>query len=228
MSVRIFSGNININEANGNVSPYEKFIITFNPDGTKLLKTLSISPDGDLIRDVNQYFSKQWFDIEGVARLFYKNEYLGTIIRRIIDGRLYSTIWKGKTKSDYTEFKISKNIHLGFHSLTNDSWKMNFLDTSHKNEQEINIHTISHTWNGSTITHGKELKSSATYEGWENLQLTAGKFECQRFLWKTPSNKLLKIWRMGEARVLAKMEVVVGKNKGAIYELSNYKEELIG
>ena len=75
MSVRIFSGNIDINEANGNVSPYEKFIITFNPDGTKLLKTLSISPNGDLIRDVNQYFSKQWFDIEGVARLFYKNEY---------------------------------------------------------------------------------------------------------------------------------------------------------
>ena len=74
MSVKVFSGNINIIEANGNISPYEKFIITFNPDGTKLLKTLSISPDGNLIRDVNQYFSSEWFDIEGIARLFYQNQ----------------------------------------------------------------------------------------------------------------------------------------------------------
>ena len=228
MSVKVFSGNMNIIEANGNISPYEKFIITFNPDGTKLLKTLSISPDGNLIRDVNQYFSSEWFDIEGIARLFYQNQYVGTILRRVIEGNLHSTIWNNKKEFDHTEFKISKNMHLGFHSLMNDAWKMNFLDTSHSEDQDIIVHTISETWNGSTITHGKELKSSAIYEGEEDLKLIAGNFYCQKFLWRTPSNKLLKIWRTSEAKVLARMEVIIGKNKGSIYELTNFKEESIG
>ena len=72
MSIKIFSGDIKITETSGKVSSYEKFIITFNPDGTKILKTISISPNGDLLRDVNQYFSNDWKDIEGMARLFYK------------------------------------------------------------------------------------------------------------------------------------------------------------
>ena len=227
MTIKIFTGKIRITEPDGKISPYETFTITFNPDETKTLRAVTKSPKGDLLRDVNQMVSKDWFDIEAMGRLFYKNKSLGTIFRRISNNCLYSTISKLNSPLDMAEFEAPEKMIIGLHPITHDAWKMNFLDTSHNNPQNILVHTVSTTWNGSTITHGEKLNSSAVYECDETLNLPAGRFNCQKFLWQSPFDKVLAVWRTGEARVLAKMHVISGGKSGSIYELEEYNEEII-
>ena len=225
MSIKIFTGRVRIIEPNGDISPYEKFIITRNPDKTKTLRTVTKSPKGDLLRDVNQMISEDWRDIEAMGRLFYKNKNLGTITRRIFNNTLYSHIWNKDGHTDHKEFEAPHNMIIGLHPITHDAWKMNLLNTSHHDVQEMLVHTVSTTWNGRTLTHGEKLLSTVTYEGQETLSLPAGTFTCEKFLWKSPFDKLLAVWRMGEARVLAKMHVLEGGKSGTLYELDEYNEE---
>ena len=225
MIIKIFTGKIRIIEPDGKISPYEKFIITRNPDKSKTLRTVTKSPLGDLLRDVNQMISEDWHDIEAMGRLFYKDVNMGTITRRIIGDTLHSHIWNKNGYTDKKEFDAPHNMIIGLHPITHDAWKMNLIDTSHNNEQNMLVHTVSTTWNGRTLTHGEKLLSTVTYEGEEMLKLPAGEFMCEKFLWKSPFDKLLAVWRMGEARVLAKMHVLEGGKSGTIYELEQYDEE---
>ncbi|MBP02299.1 MAG: hypothetical protein CMM25_05780 [Rhodospirillaceae bacterium] len=224
---KIMSGKIKIQEPNGEVSPYENFIITVNPDQTKTLRTVTRSPKGDLLRDVNQLVGRDWRDIEAMGRLFYKGLSMGTVLRRVVGNRLFSTVWTRDGQADTAEFNAPKGLVLGFHPILHDAWKMNFLKTSHKREQKVLVHTVSTTWNGRTLSHGEQLESSVRYDGVETLDLQVGQLKCEKFIWHTSFGKVLCIWRTGEANILAKLSVLEGDNAGTNYELSQYSEEVI-
>ncbi len=94
-----------------------------------------------------------------------------------------------------------------------------------KNEyNEILTFTVSDTWNGRTISHGTILSSTARYEGIEKVDVSAGKFLCDKFIWLTPFGKELLIWSHGDDSIFIKMQVIKGNNKGVIYELSNFEK----
>jgi hypothetical protein len=224
---KIMSGKIIIQEPTGDISPYENFIITVNPDQTKTLRTVTRSPKGDLLRDVNQMVGSDWRDIEAMGRLFYKGLSMGTVLRRIIGDRLFSTVWTRDGQTDTAEFDAPKGMVLGFHPILHDAWKMNFLTTSHQREQKILVHTVSTTWNGRTLSHGEKLESSVRYDGVELLDLPVGQLRCEKFIWESYFGKVLAVWRTGEANILAKLSVLDGDKAGTSYELSEYSEEVI-
>ena len=225
---KIISGKIRITEPDGKTSPYEHFIVTINPDGTRTLRTVTRSPKGDLLRDVNQLLDQGWRDVEALGRVFFKGAALGTVLRRVVGDTLYSTVWSRDGAKDEASFDAPVEMILGFHAILTDAWKMNRLDTSHKAYQQIMVHTVSDTWNGSSLGHGKRLVSKARFDCAESLVLPAGTFDCEKFVWQTSFGKELHVWRTGEANVLAKMLVVSGDKEGSIYELSHYEEELVG
>lgn len=214
-------------EPDGAASPYERFTITLNPDGGRTLRAVARSPRGDLLRDVNMMVDAAWRPVEGMARLYLKGELAGTVLRRVEGGKLESYAWKPGAPIDHQTFEAPSNMTLGFHPLTGDAWKTNFLDLSHGNDQEIVVHTVSNTWNGRELGHGEQIRSVAAYLGSERLNTPAGPMDCEHFVWRPRAGKELHIWRTGEAHLLAKMLVLGGERPGTTYWLSQVEEELV-
>ncbi|MBL8644997.1 MAG: hypothetical protein JNK21_13765 [Rhodospirillaceae bacterium] len=220
MSFEIYSGRIDLTEPDGQRFDYERFILTVNPDGTRTLRTLTRSPKGDLLRDVNQLVAADWRPIEALGRLFYQNKAYGTVLRRVAGDKLQSMIWPQSGEIDTAEFDAPPGMTVGFHPIFHDIWKMSYLDTSHKEWQSILIHTVSNTWNGSTLGHGQQIKGQARFDGAERVTTPAGTFECQRFVWKTSHGKVIHLWRTGPHHLFVKLLVAEGDKKGSVYELS--------
>jgi hypothetical protein len=227
MSFTIVTGRIRISEPDGAQSDYERFTVTLNPDGTRTMRTLTRSPKGDLLRDVNQLDAADWRPIEGIGRLFYKGEAHGTVVRRVFGDKLQSWVWNQGTPVDYGEFDAPPHLTVGYHPILHEAWKMNFVDPAQPGWQELLTHTVSNTWNGRSLGHGMKLKSSARFEGIEEVTTPAGKFRCQRFTWLTPFDKELHIWRTGPLHILVKEVVARGDKHGSVYELSDYAEERV-
>ena len=226
--IKTYAGKIQITEPDGLLSPYERFLVTINPDGSRTLRAVTRSPKGDLLRDVNQLLDKNWHDLESFGRVFFKGNALGTVLRRVVDGELFSTVWQRDGSSDEATFDVPEGLILGFHAILSDAWKMNRLLTTHGDYQPILVHTVSNTWNGSTMGHGTRVPSKARFDRRETLDLPAGRFECEKFIWQTSFGKELHVWRTGEANILARMLVAKGDKEGSIYELSEYEEEVAG
>ena len=224
---KIVAGRIDIVEAGEAPRPYERFTITLNPDGSRTLRTVTRSPAGDLLRDVNMMVDRDWRPIEGIGRLFLKGELAGTVLRRVSAGQLDSYYWRPGQPMDHAVLEAPENMTLGFHPITGDAWKTNLLSTDHAEPQEVVVYTVSNTWYGGTLGHGFLLRSSAVYEGEEVLDLPIGPTPCQRFLWSPREGKELRIWRTGEAHLLAQMEVIKGERPGSRYVLAAVEEELV-
>ena len=71
MGLSIYTGRIDITEPDGYHCDYERFILTANPDGSRTLRTVTRSPKGALLRDVNQMVAADWRPSEVTGRLFF-------------------------------------------------------------------------------------------------------------------------------------------------------------
>ena len=222
MKFSVYHGQINIIEPNGKFYDYENFIVTRNPDGSRSLRSVSRSPKKDLLRDVFQKESKEWKPIEAYGSLYFKDKFQGSVLRRIIDNKLHSWLWSLGGECDYQVFDIPKNTIIGFHAIFHESWKMKLISNQNKDYQQTITHTVSNTWNGKTLDHGSTLTSRAKYEGSEIIEVSAGRFKCEKYLWLTPFGKELAIWSFGDDSIFIKMEVIRGNNKGVIYELAEF------
>ena len=101
MSLTIYQGQLDIVLPDGSRHDYERFIITRNPDGSRTMRTVTKSPKGDLLRDVNQMVRADWRPIEAMGRLFFKGEAQGTVLRRVVGDRLLSYVWAGDGEIDH-------------------------------------------------------------------------------------------------------------------------------
>ena len=153
-ATRIVAGRIDIVEPGEAPRPYERFVITLNPDGGRTLRTVTRSPAGDLLRDVNMMVDRDWRPVEGVGRLFLKGELAGTVLRRVFPGRLDSYYWRPGEPMDHAVLEAPANMTLGFHPIIGDAWKTNLMSTDHAEPQEVVVYTVSNTWFGGTLGHG--------------------------------------------------------------------------
>ncbi len=227
MSFIIYEGRIDIVEPDGQRTDYESFIVTQNPDGSRTMRTVTRSPRGDLLRDVNQREGRDWQPLEAMGRLYFKNELLGSLMRRIVDGVLHSWLWSPEGQLDYQTFDAPNGMSLGFHPIFHEGWKMNHVSTSHNEPQSILTHTVSNTWNGRSLSHGVRLRSRARFDGVEAVTVPAGTFDCRRYTWFTPFDKELIIWAHGPDSIFVKELVDRGDKAGTLYELSALRKETV-
>ncbi|MBM3514644.1 MAG: hypothetical protein FJX59_13165 [Alphaproteobacteria bacterium] len=227
MGLSIFTGRIDLTEPDGLTSDYERFILTINPDGSRTLRTVTRSPKGDLLRDVNQMVAPDWRPVEVVGRLFFKNEFQGTVMRRIIGDKIHSYVWTPGVEMDYQVFDAPPKMTLGFHPIFHDAWKMSFLDLSHHEYQDILTHTVSNTWNGRSLGHGMKIKAQVKFDGRETVNVGAGSFACERFIWQTSFGKELHVWRHGPHHMFVKIVVAKGDKEGSVYELASLEEKIV-
>ena len=227
MSFEFYSGRIDLTEPDGKTFDYERFMLTANPDGSRTLRTLTWSPKGDLLRDMNQLVAADWRPIEGTGRLFFKNEACGTVVRRVVGDKLESMVWKQGGPIDSASFEAPEKMTVGFHPIFHDIWKMSFIDTSHHEMQDILIHTVSNTWNGSTLSHGQKIKGRARFDGREDVTTPAGTFPCERFVWETSFGKILRLWRTGPHHIFVKLLVAEGDKAGSLYQLVNLETKKV-
>jgi hypothetical protein len=97
---------------------------------------------------------------------------------------------------------------------------MNFHDIGNTELQEVFTHTVSNSWNGSSLSHGMKIRGKARFEDTENVTTPAGTFTCERFLWHTTFRKDLRVWRSGPHHLFVKLLVVRGDKEGTVYELA--------
>lgn len=226
MNPAILSGTMILGPADDldTYADYERFTITANPDGSRTLRTITVSPRGDLIRDVNQLAAADWRPIEGTSRLFYGGECLGTVIRRVIGDRLHSYAWVPGGPTDIAEFEAPPRMTLGFHSIMHEAWKMNFYDVPRGGRQRIRIFTVSRTWNGKTLGHGELIDATeAEFIGRETIEVPGGAYDCERFSRWNPFDQEFRIWRTGAHNMLVQLEVV-GEKRHDLYRLASLSE----
>jgi hypothetical protein len=227
MGLSIYTGRIDLTEPDGVRSDYERFILTVNPDGSRTLRTVTRSPKGDLLRDVNQMVAADWRPVEVVGRLFFKNEFQGTVMRRVVGEQLHSYVWTPEAPMDHAVLEAPPRMTLGFHPIFHDAWKMSYLDLGHHEYQDILTHTVSNTWNGRSLGHGMQIRGQVRYDGTETVDVPAGRLECQRFTWQTSFGKELHVWRHGPHHVFVKMVVATGDKHGSVYELATLEEKTV-
>ncbi len=224
MTMTIYQGQLDIVLPDGSRHDYERFIITRNPDGSRTMRTVTKSPKGDLLRDVNQLVGPDWRPIEATGRLFFKGEAQGTVMRRVVGDKLLSYVWTRDGEVDHATFPAPPNMTLGFHPVMHEAWKMCFIDRTNHDPQPIFIHTVSHTWNGKSLSHGGSTQNTATYEGEETRKTQAGKYACSQFLWQTQFGFGIRIWTTGPDMILVRAEVVGSDRDGTYYDLAELKE----
>lgn len=227
MSLSIFTGRIDITEPDGYHCDYERFILTVNPDESRTLRTVTRAPKGDLLRDVNQLVAKDWRPIEAMGRLFFKNEAHGTVLRRVIGDKIHSYVWERGKDMDYAVIDAPPRMTLGFHPIFHDAWKMNYLDLNTREYQDILTHTVSNTWNGSSLGHGQKIQGKVKFEGSEKITVPAGTFTAERFTWQTSFGKELHVWRLGEHHIFIRLYVAKGDKEGSDYVLASLEEKTV-
>lgn len=227
MSLVIHQGLTEIVEPDGTRSDYERFLNTRNPDGSRGMRTVTRSPVGDLLRDVNHLDAPDWRPIEVMGRLFFKGEAMGSVLRRIIRDKMHSWVWQGDSEMDYQIFDAPPKRTVGFHAIQHEAWKMNCIDRGQTDYQPLLAHTVSNTWNGRSLSHGTKLESKARYEGMESVTVPAGTFDCERFHWVNPFDEDLHIWCHGPERFEVKETVGRGSKAGTVYELADYEKKVV-
>lgn len=227
MGLTIYTGRIDLTEPDGLKSDYERFILTINPDGSRTLRTVTRSPKGDLLRDVNQMVAADWRPIEVMGRLYFKNEFQGTVLRRIIGDTIHSYVWTPGAPMDYAQIDAPPRMTLGFHPIFHDAWKMSYLDLTHHDYQDILTHTVSNSWNGRSLGHGMKIQGRVRYDRSESIAVPAGTFACERFTWQTSFEKELHVWRHGPHHLFVKLVVATGDKQGSIYELAALEQKSV-
>lgn len=218
MRLATISGRIAVTTPEGNTLPYETFSITLNPDASRTLRALSVSPNGGLVRDVNAHVSADWVSQSGTSRLFLDGTLQG-VVAKISDGTtIHSSVWPGHGAPDLRTFDAPARFSLGFHPIADEAWKMALI-APRDGRQRLVTHTCSPRWNGKTIEHGETVESEVEYLG-EDRRLVCGRPETTRmYLWHTPFGRLMKVWVLGEHNIFARMEVLEAPNAGTVYEL---------
>ena len=226
MRIRTINGRITVRAAaDAPPLPYERFTITLNPDGSRTLRALSVSPNGGLIRDVNAHVSADWVSRSGSTRVFLDGVWQGTVAKYAGPELITSLVWTGSSEPDIRTFPAPAHFSLGFHPIADEAWKMALIAPATGLRQPLTTHTCSPRWNGKTIEHGETVHSEVEYLGEETIAVAGRDELCRVYLWHTPFGRVMRVSAMGEHHVFARMEVIEAPNAGTIYELTALEYE---
>ena len=197
---------------------WENFIVTTNPDDTHTAQTMTRFPGGSIVRHVTQTVNAEFMPMDGYLRLFVGPEYQGNLVRRVV-GDSVTSLLMAPDGSPIEEATLpgGADLVLGYHPTTVEGWKFTKCDRTVSGTQQVRILTTSATWNGGQMTHGKEVTLDIEYVGDEEIEVPAGKFVCDHYLWHTGAiDADIEVWTTGQDRICAR---VVGHAKGVTYEL---------
>lgn len=201
--------------------PWEDFIITRNPDGSRTAMTLSRFPGCSIVRHVMQTVGPDFTPRDGFVRLFSDNRYLGALMRYVSGDEVMSTVLPPDGGApDETRIAIDSATEvLGYHPTAVEGWKLMKLDRSVTGLQTLKLLTTSLTWNGGTIDHGRKVEMPVEYLGEKDIFVAGRTMTCHHYMWRTgATDGDLEIWTTGEDEILARMN---GYQKGVCYELDH-------
>lgn len=201
---------------------WEDFIVTRNPDGSRTAQTMSRFPGCSVVRHVTQTVAADFTPMDGHVRLFVDNEFKGVVIRRVVGDEVTSIVLPadGGPADEQTIALDGPDMVLGYHPTTVEGWKLQKLDRAVSTPQTLRLLTVSLTWNGGTLGHGRKVEMPVRYLGREEITVAAGTFACDRYHWDTGDvDGELDIWTTGEDAILVRM---LGHAKGFGYELERY------
>jgi hypothetical protein len=208
---------------------WEDFIVTTNPDGSRTAQTMSRFPGCSVVRHVTQTVAPDFTPIDGFVRLFVDNVFKGALVRRVEGDKLVSIrLPAGGEAVDLDTFDLDgPDMVLGYHPTTAEGWKLMKLDRSMAGPQTLRLFTVSMTWNGHTLDHGKKGEMSVEYMGEEDITTPAGTFACHHYVWHTGAHMDgdLQLWLTGSNSIVARMD---GDRRPFRYELASYSETEFG
>jgi hypothetical protein len=219
-----WEGEVWLHAPQGGAQLYERYAVTINPDGSRTLKTLTVSPNGTLVRDVHQSVSRDWQPLHGSSRVHLDGRAQGVVSKWVSPGEIHSTVHVDGDFSYERFVAPAGRFSIGFHPIADEAWKMALIDASRTGRSPLTTHTCSPTWNGRTIEHGRTVTSEVDYLGPETRDVDGVALPCHAFLWHTPFAKQLKVWAWGEHYLFAGLSVVAGDNAGTEYVLTRLRQ----
>lgn len=207
---------------------WEDFIVTRNPDGSRTAQTMSRFPGCSVVRHVTQTVSADFTPLDGHVRLFVDNVLKGIVVRRVVGDKVTSIVIPADDGPiDQQTIQLDgPDMVLGYHPTTAEGWKLQKLDRGSSEKQTLRLLTVSLTWNGGTLGHGRKVEMPVCYRGKEEITVAAGTFLCDRYHWDTGDiDGELDIWTTGDDAILARM---YGHAKGYGYELEEYETTTFG
>lgn len=213
----IWEGEVRIRNAAGAENHYENFSVTLNPDGSRSLRTFTVSPNGTLVRDVQQSVSVDWEPLHGSSRVFLEGVLQGVVSKWVAPDEIHSVVFAEGRYSHQSFARPAGRFSIGFHPIADEAWKMALVSLSAGSRSALTTHTCSPTWNGKTIEHGRTVTSEVDYLRVERRRVGGADLDCHAFLWHTPFGKELKVWTCGEHYLFGGLQVLKGDNAGTEY-----------
>lgn len=219
-----WEGEVWIRAPQGDPQLYERYAVTTNPDASRSLRTLTVSPNGSLVRDVHQTVSRDWRPLHGSSRVYLDGQAQGIVSKWVAPDEIHSTVFIDGQFS-YQRFPApATRFSIGFHPIADETWKMALVDASRPGRSPLTTHTCSPTWNGKTMEHGRTVQSEVDFLGLETRQVDGTALSCRAFLWHTPFGKQLKTWAFGDDYLFAGLLVVAGDNAGTEYTVRSLRQ----
>lgn len=206
---------------------WENFIVSTNPDGTHTAQSMTRFPGTSLVRHVTQTVNTEFMPMDGHLRLFVGSEFQGVLVRRVVGDEVTSLlIAPDGSPIEQAQLPGGADLVLGYHPTVVEGWKFTQCDRTVEGTQHVRILTTSATWNGGQMTHGKEVTLAIEYIGEEEIEVPAGKFVCDHYLWHTGAiDADIEVWTTGQDRICAR---VIGHAKGVTYELAEFDQKIFG
>jgi len=197
--------------------PYEWFTISVNPDASRTLRVVTVSPDASLVRDSSQVHDASWAPLEGYLRLIRDGELFGSLVRKVEGGTVRSYYFDGEGRVTQGERDVLEGMTFGFHSVAANPWKF-AQHTGAPGPQPLPVLTHSLTWNGGTVGLGEVSSTELELVGKETITVPAGTFECDHYVWSTEVDGVIEVWTTGEERIYVRGHQ---HTRDIVYELAS-------
>ena len=186
----------------------EDWSLTHNRDGSRTLRTLSMTDDSKFVRDVTYTIDTDARPLRAFVQLQVDDQLVGSGYFQVTGDRMTIVTDGVDTGHTMQVIPVPKRFHVMTHALMADGWPALAFEGKEPGTQTFPSYSTSPSWDGTSGPLGYMTTQDLTLVGSEQVTVPAGKFQAQHYIIGDDADPLgaSHIWVTGEHNILVKYD----------------------
>ena len=186
----------------------EDWWLTRNRDGSRTMRTLSMTDDSQFVRDVTYTLGADARPLQVFIQLQVGEQWVGSGYFRVSGDTMNIVTDSVDTGHTLQTVHVPPRFHVLTHAVMLDGWPSWAFDEALGGDQTIAVYSTSQLWNGTDGPLGRMTKQRFTLVGSEQITVPAGTFQARHFRFgANPDPKLASdVWVTGADNILVKYD----------------------